>query len=123
MEYKTISIRPFIGARDFEVSRNFYQDLGFEEIILAHNMSLFQTGQLGFYLQDAYLQDWVDNTMIFLEVEDLDGFWDRLLNLGLTKKYEQVKLIPIREYEWGREFFVHDPSGVLWHIGSFKNSS
>jgi hypothetical protein len=28
------SIRPFIGAQDFEISRNFYRDLGFEEIVL-----------------------------------------------------------------------------------------
>ena len=30
MEHKGISLRPFIGARDYEVSRSFYRDLGFE---------------------------------------------------------------------------------------------
>lgn len=22
---------------------------------------------------------------------------------------------------WGRECFVHDPSGILWHFGEFLN--
>ena len=65
MEHKAKSIRPFIGARNFEVSRNFYRDLGFEESVLSHNMSYFRTDRLGFYLQDAYVKDWIDNSMIF----------------------------------------------------------
>ncbi len=66
MKHKAISIRPFIGAKNYELSRSFYRDLGFQESILAHNMSLFKTEGLGFYLQDAYIQDWIDNSMIFL---------------------------------------------------------
>ena len=79
MEHKAISIRPFIGAKNFEQSRNFYRDLGFEESILGPTLSYFKTKGLGFYLQDAYVQDWVDNSMIFLEVEDVDRFWNELL--------------------------------------------
>lgn len=52
MEHKNKSIRPFIGAKNYKASRNFYRDLGFEEKILAPNMSYFKTGGLGFYLQD-----------------------------------------------------------------------
>ena len=58
MEHKAISIRPFIGAKNFEQSRNFYRDLGFKESILFKNMSYFRTDSVGFYLQDAYVQDW-----------------------------------------------------------------
>ncbi len=119
MKHKAISIRPFIGAKNFEVSRSFYRDLGFEESILSPNMSYFKTECLGFYLQDAYVQDWIDNSMIFLEVEDVDNYWKELLVLDLTTKYKQVKLSPIREKDWGRECFLHDPSGILWHFGEF----
>jgi catechol 2,3-dioxygenase-like lactoylglutathione lyase family enzyme len=121
MEHKALSIRPFIGAKDFELSRKFYRDLGFEEVTLTPKMSLFKTGQLGFYLQDAYVQDWVDNTMIFLEVENVKRFWDELLGLNLTAKYNDVKLTPIRVEHWGRECFLHDPSGILWHVGEFSS--
>jgi len=120
MEHKAISIRPFIGAENFEVSRSFYRDLGFEETVLFHNMSVFKTGTLAFYLQDAYIKDWIDNTMVFLEVEDLDSFWKQLQALDLPAKYKGVRLVPIRNEAWGRECFLHDPSGVLWHIGAFN---
>lgn len=119
MEHKAISIRPFIGAKDFELPRNFYRDLGFQETILSHTISVFKTEGLAFYLQDAYVQDWIDNSMIFLEVEDVTRYWNELLALGLKTKYKSVKLIPIKEYDWGKECFIHDPSGILWHIGEF----
>lgn len=122
MEHKAKSIRPFIGARNFEVSRNFYRDLGFEESVLSHNMSYFRTDRLGFYLQDAYVKDWIDNSMIFLEVDDVDRYMKELSALDLTSKYEGVRLTPIRKYDWGRECFMHDPSGILWHFGEFFNA-
>ena len=87
---------------------------------MAHNLSYFKTEGLGFYLQDAYVQDWVDNSMIFLEVDDVGRYRNELLALDLTTKYENVKLTPIRTYDWGRECFLHDPSGILWHFGEFS---
>jgi catechol 2,3-dioxygenase-like lactoylglutathione lyase family enzyme len=119
MEHKAISLRPFIGAKNFEVSRSFYRELGFEESIIGHNMSYFKIKGLGFYLQDAYVQDWIDNTMIFLEVDDVARYWQELRALELPTKYEGVKLTPIRDDDWGRECFLHDPSGILWHFGEF----
>jgi hypothetical protein len=120
MEHRAKSIRPFIGAKHFNVSRQFYRDLGFEEKILGDDMSLFKTGEFGFYLQNAYVRDWIDNSMIFLEVVDVRRFWKDLLALDLAGKYDGVKLTPIRDYDWGSECFVHDPSGILWHFGEFN---
>ncbi|CAG5072549.1 hypothetical protein DYBT9623_04190 [Dyadobacter sp. CECT 9623] len=68
-------MRPFIGAKDFEVSRRFYRDLGFEEVVLEHNFSVFKLDQLAFYLQDYYIKDWIDNSMIFLEVDDVERYY------------------------------------------------
>lgn len=120
MQFKEIYIRPFIGAKDFENSRSFYRDMGFQEVVLSNNMSLFKTEKLGFYLQDAYVKDWIDNTMIFMEVGNVDEFWDDLNSLNLKENYPTVKLIPIKVEPWGKECFVHDPSGVLWHFGQFS---
>ncbi len=123
MEHKAKSIRPFIGAKNFSESRNFYRDLGFKEVILENNLSYFKTNNFGFYLQDAYVKDWVDNTMVFMEVDDVPRFWNELNNLNLPQKYKGlVRLTPAREYAWGRECFVHDPSGILWHFGEFYNN-
>ena len=119
MEHKARSIRPFIGAVNFEVSRRFYKDLGFQESILSYNMSYFKSDGLGFYLQDAYVKDWIDNTMVFMEVEDVERFWNALVALDLTTKFNGVRLTPIRKFDWGRECYLHDPSGILWHFGEF----
>jgi hypothetical protein len=120
MKHIAKSIRPFIGAENFEESRLFYLELGFEESILSKDLSLFKVSdKLGFYLQNAYVKDWVDNTMLFLEVDDVNRYWHELQKLGLHQKYKKVKLTPIREETWGKECFMHDPSGILWHFGEF----
>jgi hypothetical protein len=120
MKHAAKSIRSFIGALNFEESRQFYKDLGFEESPISKAMSYFKvTSGLGFYLQNAYIEDWINNTMIFLEVDDVKRYWNDLQSLGLHNKYKKVKLTPIREESWGRECFMHDPSGVLWHFGEF----
>jgi catechol 2,3-dioxygenase-like lactoylglutathione lyase family enzyme len=121
MNHKAISIRPFIGAKNYDLSRNFYRDLGFEEVVLSDDMSLFKTDRIGFYLQNAYVKDWIDNSMIFLEVDDVDRYWKELLALDLTTKYLGVRITPIRQYDWGQECFMHDPSGILWHFGQFNS--
>jgi len=119
MKQTPLSIRPFIGAKNFNLSSRFYQDIGFQEIILSPGFSLFKWGELGFYLQDAYVKDWVDNTMIFFEVEHAEQTWNELMALELTKKYKDVKLTPIRVEAWGQECFLHDPAGNLLHFGEF----
>jgi hypothetical protein len=119
MDLKGKSIRPFIGANNYKVSRSFYRDLGFKESVLTPSLSVFHSSGLSFYLQDAYVKDWIDNTMVFMEVEDVARFWTDLLTLDLPAKYEHVRVTPIKEYDWGRECFVHDPSGILWHFGEF----
>ncbi|WBA43212.1 glyoxalase [Hymenobacter canadensis] len=120
MEQKILSLRPFIGAKDYAVSRSFYRAFGFTEIVLSPAMSLFTLGGVSFYLQNAYVADWVDNTMLFLEVEDVEQYWQEMTALDLPGQFAGVKLVPIREEVWGREGFVHDPAGILWHIGEFN---
>jgi catechol 2,3-dioxygenase-like lactoylglutathione lyase family enzyme len=120
MNHNAKSIRPFIGAQDYERSRSFYRDLGFEETVLSAGMSLFSSGAFGFYLQDAYVKDWIDNTMVFMEVEQVDRFWAELQALDLPSKYAEVRVVPVKTLPWGKECFVHDPSGILWHFGEFN---
>lgn len=121
MNFTSKGIRPFIGAKDYQQSRAFYKELGFEERVLDAGMSLFKVNEnLGFYLQDYYVKDWIDNSMIFLEVDDVDKCNEELLSKGLHHKYENVRFTGIKKYDWGREVFMHDPSGVLWHFGQFN---
>jgi hypothetical protein len=101
--------------KDYTESRNFYRDFGFSETVLSWGLSYFIiTDNLGFYLQKAYVKDWILNSMLFLEVGNVGGFLTTVYTKKLTKKYPKVKISKIVENDWGREFFVHDPSGTLW---------
>lgn len=122
MNSQAKSIRPFIGAKDYKTSRSFYRDFGFEEVEISHDMCVYKLeGNVAFYLQKYFVKDWVENTMLFLEVENTEEFRNELLKLDLDKKYPGVRISAIRNEPWGREFFVHDPSTILWHIGEFYN--
>jgi hypothetical protein len=123
MNFDIISLRPFIGSKDFKTSRAFYADLGFTEFVIDKKMSVFRLGRFSFYLQDYYNEDWVNNTMLFIEVADVDACFERLKQLKLGEKYPDVRLVPIRRETWGAECFLHDPAGVLLHFGSFTSTA
>ncbi len=116
------SIRSFIGAKNFDTSKEFYKELGFIEVSLGEKMSYFRIdNNLGFYLQDYYTKKWINNSMLFLEVDDLQTYLQEMKAKNLPSKYKNVKLSEIIDKDWGSEFFLHDPSGILWHFGNFKN--
>ena len=57
MQSEFKSIRTFIGANNYSESRQFYRELGYEEIELSDNMCLFNVNDtLGFYLQKYYVK-------------------------------------------------------------------
>lgn len=120
MNANPISIRPFLGAKSFNLSRAFYSAMGFTENTINEKLSVFHFKGISFYLQNAYVKDWVDNTMVFVEVDHLGEFWESLQALQLTEKFPEVRLVAPKTFDWGSECFVHDPSGILWHFGCFK---
>ena len=115
------SIRPFVGSQDFDLSRSFYRAFGFTEITIDGKMSYFHRAGFGFYLQNYYAKEWVDNTMVFLEVEDAAARLIEIQQLDLPGRFPGVRLSAMVQNDWGQEFFLHDPAGVLWHIGEFNN--
>ena len=119
MNQKIKSIRAFIGAKDYETSRSFYRELGFEEKVISEKMSLFTIDKLSFYLQDYYIKEWIENSMILLEVDDVEAYYRFLQQLDLDKKYAGIRLVPLQQNEWGQECYLVDPSGVLWHFADF----
>lgn len=123
MKAQAKSIRPFIGARNYEQSRAFYRDFGFQEVEISTDMCVYKLqDNIAFYLQKYFVKDWVANTMLFLEVENTEEFRLELLQKKLVLKYPGVRISEIRNESWGREFFLHDPSTILWHIGEFRKS-
>jgi len=105
MNYKSLSIRTFIGTSDYKLSIQFYKDLGYSVHSIFDNMSrVVITEDHSFYLQDYYVKQWCDNSMIFLEVDDVEACYVDIENRRLPDRYKN---------------FLHDPTGNLWHFGMF----
>ena len=101
MRFQPVAIRPFIGANDYTESREFYRELGFQEVVLDEKMCLFKVNEsLGFYLQNYYVKAWVNNSMIFLEVDDIERCAEELLSKGLQDKYKYVRFSEIKQFDW-----------------------
>lgn len=119
MQIVSLSTRPFIGAKDYALSTNFYEAMGFTVTEVGPDLSVCVNQQVVFYLQNYYNKDWIENTMLFIEVEDLDKCHQDLMALDLPNTFNGARLSGIKKEEWGRECFLHDPSGILWHFGHF----
>ena len=69
------------------------------------------------------MKDWIDNTMLFLDVDDVKRHGRELKALDLPAKWKNVGLTPIRTEHWGKESFLHDPFGILCPFGEFVRRS
>lgn len=112
----TERMRPFVPAKDFALSKRFYEALGFEKV-LDGEVAIFNAGSGGFILQDFYQKNWAENSMIQLMVDDLDAWWAHIERLDLPATFGvQAPRAPAVQ-PWGlRTAYVFDPSGVLWHV-------
>ena len=109
-------VRPFIPAKDFDLSKRFYETLGFEKV-LDSQVAIFNAGSGGFILQNYYQKDWAENSMMQLIVDDLDAWWRHITDLDLPGKFGVPAPKAPAMQPWGlRVAYVIDPAGVLWHI-------
>jgi catechol 2,3-dioxygenase-like lactoylglutathione lyase family enzyme len=116
-ELGTVEIKAFVPAKDFTLSKQFYQDLGFELAWSADDLAYFRRGPSSFLLQKFYNKEHADNFMMHLLVEDVQAWWSHVEAQGLVARYG-VRAEPPDDRPWGiRDFVIIDPAGVLWRIG------
>lgn len=112
-----VEIKAFVPAKDFELSKRFYADLGFELAWSSDDMAYFHAGGASFLLQRFYVKEHADNFMMHMLVEDVESWWRHVTSNQLGEKYG-VRVLPPADQPWGiRDFTVDDPTGVLWRIG------
>ncbi len=113
--------RPFLPAKDFELSKRFYETLGFEKV-LDGEVAIFNAGSGGFILQNYYQKEWAENFMMQLMVDDLDAWWAHISALDLPSQFGVPAPKAPAMQPWGlRITYLVDPSGVLWHIAQHRN--
>lgn len=108
--------RPFVPAKDFALSKRFYETLGFANVFDGE-IAIFQIGASEFILQNYYQKDWAENFMMQLTVDDLDAWWAHIKKLDLPGQFGVQAPRPFALQSWGlRVAYVFDPCGVLWHV-------
>jgi uncharacterized glyoxalase superfamily protein PhnB len=117
-----VEIKAFLPARDFALSKQFYEDLGFTIAWSSDDLAYVRHGNTSFLLQNFYVQEHAGNFMMHLLVEDVDAWWRHVQAQALHSKY-QIMLEPPADRPWGlRDFVITDPTGVLWRIGQNKTA-
>ena len=107
-------LRLFLPSLDYQVSIRFYQQIGFEINWQSDDLTIMKHHELEFFIQNAYVKDWAENTMIQLFVEDIQQFCENIKNL--KKDYPMIQVKPIQEVDYGTTFHLLDPAGVLIHV-------
>ena len=110
-----MAMRPMVPAKDFEISKRFYIELGFDPKTLTDRLVEMQIGAFSFILQAYYVQQWADNLVMHMRVSDVNLWWDHVVGLDLSSRYGVKTRAPQTE-DWGLVAGVTDLSGVLWRI-------
>jgi uncharacterized glyoxalase superfamily protein PhnB len=112
-----------LPSKDFDVSKRFYEALGFDKI-LDSDVAIFQAGSASFILQRHYQQDWAENFMMQLMVDDLDAWWEHINALDLPGTFGVSSQKAPAMQPWGlRIAYVVDPCGVLWHVAQRRKGA
>lgn len=113
-----LGLKPFVpSGENFTESRQFFLDLGFVENWSADDVCELQMGGVVFLLQNYENTELQKNLMMFVTVDDLDGFWRRLNQSGVLERYQGVRAREPTLFPWGQtEVHLIDPAGVCWHF-------
>ena len=113
-----IEIKAFVPARDFELSKKFYLDLGFEVPWSDSQLAYVRFQNCSFLLQNFYIKEHAENFVMHLLVESADSWWEKIQSSGIVDKYATFLSSP-EDRDWKmRDFTINDPSGILWRIGN-----
>lgn len=111
--FRVTEIKAFVPAKNFDVSKQFYKDIGFTMASEGGGVAYFHFEHVSFLLQDFCADSFAENFMMHMLVEDVDAWWDRVSKSGVKARYG-AKLTQIELQPWRmRDFCVTDPSGVL----------
>ncbi len=112
-----LAMRAFVPARDYALSKRFYQALGFSLTHEDAQVSFLKLGGFSFILQDFYKQELAENLMLQILVRDVDQWWTRVDAAKLVSDFAVRAPSAPSMQPWGMKVgFIFDPSGVLWHL-------
>lgn len=111
-------LRAFIPARDFALSKAFHAALGWDVRDVGPGIALVTVGVAQhFYIQDYYLREVAENSMLHLTVDDAQAWYAHVRSVLAEGRFPGARVQPPAAQPYGAMVtFVHDPSGVLLHF-------
>lgn len=110
-------IKPFVGSKNFDVSRDFYLAMGWTLNFDTGDLAELELGGCRFYLQRYYQADWCNNSMLHLTVDDAQAWYEHTRDLLANHEFADARVRPPKRQDYGALVtFVWDPSGVLLHF-------
>ena len=104
-------IRAFIPCKDYAISIAFYEEIGFSSEPVSEDLTLIYNGDCYAFLQQFYREDFAQNFMLQICVEDIQEAHSRSSN-----SVHKTKISAITNESWGKVFYLWGPSGELLHI-------
>ncbi len=107
------SFRVYLPAKTFEQSKRFYSALGFNMSEGWGGSADFELNESCFRLQNYYVEDWANNCMVAISVDDLNAWHQRARELESNREFDSVRIEPPKIVDGSKVMHIWDPSGVL----------
>lgn len=106
-------LKTYVPAKDFEASKTFYRELGFE-LTEAYGGSFdCRLGAAQFRLQNYYNKDWAENFMMQFDVEDAREWFEHAKSVIDGGSHGTARVSEPEVYGDTAITHVIDPCGVL----------
>lgn len=106
-------LKPYVPARDFELSKRFYAALGFAMSDGWGGTADFELDGHAFRLQNHYVQDWACNFMFVIEVDDVEAWHEQALDLFSSNAFPGMRVKSPEPVDSSLVLHIWDPTGVL----------
>ena len=83
----TVEIKAFVPAKDFELSKRFYQALGFTMPFSDDDLAYLHCGECSFLLQNFHVPEHTANFQMHLLVQDVDAWHAHVINERLAERF------------------------------------
>ena len=109
-----LMLRPFVPAKNFEISLQFYTDLGFRTYPLADGLASVNLGPFAFLLQAFDVEGFAGNFMMQMLVKDVATWWTRIAGLELGAGHKDGGIDTVTD----RRRRSRIAAGTHHHVGS-----
>ena len=113
---KCLSLQPFVpSGKDFTISKEFFQQLGFNMNWDDGDYAGFEKDGCKFILQHFTNRDFAENFMLTVGGTDVDEFRKEVIDKQLPQKYG-IRIGEVSNQPYGKEVNIIDLAGVCWHF-------